>query len=66
LLLIEFDDDQINSPEFVVLDREMPRVKDGRYVILATGKEGNGEGDNIINAKLWVSHLQEFLVSLDH
>lgn len=44
LFWIEFDDDQINSPEFTVLDREMPRVKNGRYVIIQTGKQGNGRG----------------------
>jgi homoserine O-acetyltransferase len=66
LLLISFDDDQINSPEFAVLDREMPRVKNGRYVIIQTGKRGNGEASNISNAELWRSYLQDFLRSLTH
>jgi homoserine O-acetyltransferase len=66
LFLIVFDDDQINSPEFAVLDREMPRVRNGRYVIVRTGKEGNGEADDNVNAKLWQSHLQDFLRSLAH
>jgi homoserine O-acetyltransferase len=65
LLLVEFDDDQINSPEFAVLDREMPRVKNGKYVIVQTGKEGHGEGQDIINANLWVGYFQEFLGSLN-
>jgi homoserine O-acetyltransferase len=64
LLLIVFDDDQINSPEFAVLDREMPRVKNGKCVILNTGKDGDGEAEDNINAKLWLSHLQDFLHSL--
>lgn len=64
--LIEFDDDQINSPEFAVLDREMPRVKNGRYVILQTGKQSNGEASNIRDAKLWKSYLQESLQSPSH
>jgi len=66
LLLILFDDDQINSPEFAVLDREMPRVKNGKYLVVHTGKEGNGEAEDNINAKLWLSHLQDFLQSLSH
>jgi homoserine O-acetyltransferase len=66
LLLISFDDDQINSPAFAVLDREMPRVKNGRYVIIQTGKQGNGEASNISNAELWRSYLQDFLRSLTH
>ena len=61
-----FDDDQINSPEFAVLDREMPRVQNGKYVIVHTGKEGNGEGEDNINAKLWLGYLQDFLQSFSH
>jgi homoserine O-acetyltransferase len=65
LLLIVFDDDQINSPEFAVLNREMPRVKNGKYVLVHTGKEGNGEGEDNINAKLWVGYFQELVRSLN-
>lgn len=65
LLLILFEDDQINSPEFAALDREMPRVKNGRYVIVPAGKESDGEGNNT-DAKLWRSHLEELLHSLTH
>jgi homoserine O-acetyltransferase/O-succinyltransferase len=66
VFMIEFDDDQINSPEFAVLDREMPRVKNGRYVIIQTGRQGNGEAANIRNAELWESYLRELLRSLSH
>jgi hypothetical protein len=52
LLLIDFEDDQVNAPEFSVLDREMPRVKNGRYVIVPVGKLSDGEGNNIRNAEL--------------
>jgi homoserine O-acetyltransferase/O-succinyltransferase len=44
LLAIEFEDDQVNCPQFAALDHEMPRVKNGRYVIVAASKQGNGEG----------------------
>ena len=66
LLLVLFDDDQINSPEFSVLTQQMPRVKTGRFVIIQTGKEGLGEGRDNVNAKLWQGYLQEFLQSLSH
>lgn len=59
LIAIEFADDQINSPQFFVLDREMPRVKRGRYVIIPEGKDTNGEADDIRNAKLWRKYLEE-------
>jgi homoserine O-acetyltransferase len=63
VLSIEFEDDQINSPEFAVLDREMPRVKNGRYVIIPAGKQSAGEAANNVNAELWLTHLQEMLRS---
>jgi homoserine O-acetyltransferase len=64
LLLIDFEDDQVNAPEFSVLDREMPRVKNGRYVIVPFGKLSDGEGNNIRNAELWKTYLEGFLRSL--
>ena len=64
LLAIEFEDDEINGPEFAALAREMPRVKNGRYVIIPTVKQSNGEAGNIANGELWVAHLQSFLDSL--
>jgi homoserine O-acetyltransferase len=63
LIAIEFADDQINSPQFFVLDREMPRVRHGRYVIIPEGKDTNGEADDIVNAKLWRAYLVEALSS---
>jgi hypothetical protein len=44
----------------------MPRVKNGRYMIIHTGKQGNGEGGNIGNGELWVVPLQDLLGSLTH
>jgi hypothetical protein len=58
-----FADDQINSPEFEVLDRDAPRVKNGRYVIIPAGKESDGEANND-HAEIWGSYLKQFLVSL--
>jgi hypothetical protein len=56
LLLIVFADDQINSPEFEVLVREAPRVKNGRYVIIPAGKESDGEANND-HAEIWGVHM---------
>jgi homoserine O-acetyltransferase len=60
VLLIVFADDQINSPEFAALDQEMPRVKNGRYVIIPAGQQSNGEGNNTV-AELWRPYLEDFL-----
>jgi len=64
LLLIDFDDDQINAPQFAALGRAMSRVKYGRYVIIPTGQRGNGEGSNISDAELWLAQLRDLLRSL--
>ena len=63
LVLIVFEDDQINSPQFAALDREMPGVKNGRYVLIPAGKQSNGEGNNT-DAKLWQPYLRDLLRSL--
>lgn len=60
VLLIVFADDQINSPEFGALDREMPHVKNGRFVVVPAGRDSNGEGNNT-NSKLWRVYLEELL-----
>ena len=60
MLVIAFADDQINSPEFAALDREMPRVKNGRYVIVPVTKESDGEHNNL-NRGIWGSYLLDFL-----
>jgi len=63
LMAIEFADDQINSPQFFVLDREMARVKGGSYVIIPEGGNTNGEADDIVTGKLWGTYLKEALSS---
>jgi len=63
LLLVLFADDQIDSPEFGALDQEMPKVKNGRYVIIPAGNQSNGEGNNT-DAVLWKSYLADLLGSL--
>lgn len=63
LLLVLFADDQINSPEVGALDREMPRVKNGRYVMIPAGNQSNGEGNNT-DALLWKPYLVDLLSSL--
>ena len=62
MLVIVFADDQINSPEFAALEAEMPRVKNGQYVIVPVTKESDGEHNNL-HGQIWGSHLRVFLRS---
>jgi len=48
------------------MDRQMPRVKNGRYLVIQTGKQGNGEGGNIANSDFWIAPLKELLGSATH
>jgi homoserine O-acetyltransferase/O-succinyltransferase len=65
LLLILFADDQVNSPAFGVLEREMPQVTNGRYVIILAGKQSNEER-SITSTSSCGSYLEDFLRSLRH
>ena len=65
LLLVVFADDQINSPEFAALDREMPRVKNGRFAIVPATQKSNGEGNNTV-AEFWQQYLKEVLTPTVH
>jgi homoserine O-acetyltransferase/O-succinyltransferase len=42
LLAINFADDEINPPELHIYDREMPRVRDGRYIIVPPSDKTTG------------------------
>ena len=60
LLAINSADDERNPPELGVLEREIKRVKNGRYVLIPGGEETRGHGTTGM-AKLWKHHLAELL-----
>jgi homoserine O-acetyltransferase len=63
LLAINSADDQVNPPELGLMERLMPRVKRGRYVLLPTTEETRGHGTHSVPA-VWGPVLKEFLASL--
>jgi homoserine O-acetyltransferase len=63
MLVIVFADDQINSPQFAVLDQQMPRIKHGRYVIVPVSEQSDGERNNLHGA-IWDLYLRDFVASL--
>lgn len=63
LLAINSADDQVNPPELGLMERLMPRVKRGRYVLLPITDKTRGHGTHSLPA-IWSKHLQEFLASL--
>ena len=60
VLAINSADDERNPAELGIMEREIKRVKQGRYVLIPTGPETRGHGTMGI-AKLWKQYLAEFL-----
>jgi homoserine O-acetyltransferase/O-succinyltransferase len=63
LLAINSADDQVNPPELGLVERLMPRVRGGRFVLLPITEETRGHGTHTWPA-LWQSHLAAFLEKL--
>ena len=63
LLAILFADDELNPLELGVIQREMPRVRGGRYVIVPAGPSSEGHRTQV-RADVWREHLATFLAAL--
>ncbi len=59
-LAINFADDEINPAQLKILEREMPRVKNGRYVVIPPGENSLGH-QNLSQGALWGPYVAEFL-----
>jgi homoserine O-acetyltransferase len=62
-LAINFPDDEINPAQLKILEREMPRVKNGKYVLIQAGEKSLGH-QNLTQGALWGSYVAEFLNQL--
>jgi hypothetical protein len=62
LLAINSADDERKPPELGVLEREIKRVKRGRYVLIPASNETRGHGTTAV-AKWWKHHLIGLLQS---
>jgi homoserine O-acetyltransferase len=60
LLAINSADDLVNPPELGLMERLMPRVRHGRYVLIPTSERTRGHGTHSLPA-LWKEHLVELL-----
>ena len=64
LLAINSADDQINPPELGLMEKLMPRVRRGRYVLIPTSGETRGHGTHSFPV-VWQRYLREFLERLE-
>jgi homoserine O-acetyltransferase/O-succinyltransferase len=60
LFAINSADDLINPPELGILEREIKRVKNGRYILLPITDQTRGHGTHTI-ASIWQGYLKELL-----
>jgi homoserine O-acetyltransferase len=63
VLAINSADDVVNPPELGLMEKLMPRVKRGRFVLIPTSDETRGHGTHSLPA-IWGSHLEAFLQEL--
>jgi len=63
LLAINSADDVVNPPELGIMERLMPRVKHGRYVLIPTSDRTRGHGTHSLPA-VWGKYLVEFINEL--
>jgi homoserine O-acetyltransferase/O-succinyltransferase len=60
VMYINSADDFINPPELGIADREIKRVKNGRFVLIPVGDETRGHGTHT-RAVVWKQYLAELL-----
>ena len=63
VLAINSADDVVNPPELGLMEKLMPRVKRGRYVLIPTSDQTRGHGTHSLPA-VWGNYLREFLTQL--
>ena len=60
LVAVNSADDLVNPPELGVMEREIKRVRRGRYVLIPVGDETRGHGTHSLPA-VWQKHLAALL-----
>ncbi len=60
LFAINSADDQVNPPELGILEEEIKKVKQGRYILIPISDETSGHGTHS-NPLIWGSYLKELL-----
>jgi homoserine O-acetyltransferase len=64
VLAINSADDLVNPPELGLMERLMPRVRRGRYVLVPTSERTRGHGTHSLPA-IWKPHLAELLAEIE-
>jgi homoserine O-acetyltransferase len=65
MMFVNSADDFINPPELGIAEREIKRVKRGRFVLIPISEQAHGHGTHTW-AALWQQYLKELLDSSQH
>ena len=60
LFAVNSADDEINPPELKIMEKEIVKVKRGRYILLPLTEETNGHGTHSL-PEIWGGYLKELL-----
>jgi len=63
VLAINSADDVVNPPELGLMEKLMPRVKRGKYVLIPTSDQTRGHGTHSLPT-VWGGYLRQFLSEL--
>jgi homoserine O-acetyltransferase len=63
VLAINSADDVVNPPDLGLMERLMPRVKNGKYILIPTSDQTRGHGTHSLPA-VWGNYLKDFLSTL--
>jgi homoserine O-acetyltransferase len=64
LLAINSADDAVNPPELGIIEQQIKRVKNGRFVMIPISDETRGHGTHTV-AAIWQKHLAELLTATE-
>ncbi|HVH08722.1 MAG TPA: alpha/beta fold hydrolase [Gemmatimonadales bacterium] len=64
VLAVNSADDLINPPELGIMERLMPAVKRGRYVLIPTSERTRGHGTHTV-AAIWKGYVAPFVAVLE-
>jgi len=64
VLAINSADDFINPPELGIMERLIPKVQRGRYVLIPTSERTRGHGTHTV-AAVWKEYVAPFVASLE-
>jgi homoserine O-acetyltransferase len=59
-MFINSADDFINPPELGIAEREIKKVKNGRFILLPISNQTHGHGTHT-DATVWQQYLEELL-----